>query len=192
MVITQALSQIPYNLKQTQNKNKPTYYMINLPLVEHCPTPMAVLNKNKELLLTSISWDVLFKHPILVNSDEIHFSKILPPSLEQTRRALLNHSPGQHLKGEDSYVDQQRCLKWIAYQISATPDQSILKIRDRSHQKEVQHHQSTRRARDKDPPTGAWHYDVENDVLQWWPTTQAIVVVGEDYAPSLRDSVRFW
>lgn len=166
--------------------------MINLPLVEHCPTPMAVLNKNKELLLTSISWDVLFKHPILVNSDEIHFSKILPPSLEQTRRALLNHSPGQHLKGEDSYVDQQGCLKWIAYQIYDTPDQIILNIQDISHQKENQDNQYFRGILEKNAQIGSWQYDVENDILQWSPTTKAIFEVGKDYTPSLEDSFLFF
>src|SRR5690606_24672563 len=109
----------------------------------------------------------------------------------QTRRALLNHSPGQHLKGEDSYVDQQGCLKWIAYQIYDTPDQIILNIQDISHQKENQDNQYFRGILEKNAQIGSWQYDVENDVLQSSRATRAIFEDGEDYAPCFEDSLLF-
>ncbi|WP_417364232.1 PAS domain S-box protein [Galbibacter sp.] len=166
--------------------------MINLPLVEHCPTPMAVLNKNKELLVTSRGWDVLFKHPIVVNSNEIHFSHLLPPSLEHTRSALLNYIPGQKLNGEDSYVDQQGCLKWISYQIYDTPEQIILNLQDISLQKENQNNQYFRDILEKNAQIGSWQYDIENDVLQWSPITKSIFEVAQDYRPSLEESFLFF
>lgn len=166
--------------------------MTNLPLVEHCPTPMAVLNKKKELLKISRGWDLLFKNAIAVNSTLIQFLDILPPSLEQTRIALLNYTPGKDICGEDSYVDQQGCLKWIAYQIYDTSDQIVLNIQDITLQKENQSNTYFRDILEKNAQIGSWQYDVENDVLQWSETTKSIFEVAFDYKPCLEDSFLFF
>lgn len=166
--------------------------MTYLPLVEHCPTPMAVLNKKKELLKISRGWDILFKNSIAVNSVLIQFLDVLPPSLEQTRKALLNYTTGKDICGEDSYVDQQGCLKWIAYQIYDTSDQIVLNIQDITLQKENQTNTYFRDILEKNAQIGSWQYDVENDVLQWSETTKSIFEVAVDYKPSLEDSFIFF
>src|SRR5690606_14038334 len=165
--------------------------MTYLPLVEHCPTPMAVLNKKKELLKISRGWDILFKNSIAVNSTVIQFLDVLPPSLEQIRKALLNYTTGKDICGEDSYVDQQGCLKWIAYQIYDASDQIILNIQDITLQKENQTNTHFRNILEKNAQIGSWQYDVENDVLQWSETTKSIFEVAVDYKPSLEDSFLF-
>ena len=166
--------------------------MINLPLVEHCPTPMAVLNKNKELLKTSRGWNVLFKHPIMVPYNELHFSETLPPSLEQTRKALLDYIPGQVLNGEDSYLDNQGCLKWISYQIYDTPEQIVVNIQDITLHKENHNNHYFRNLLEKNAQIGSWHYDIENDLLHWSSITRSIYEVDIDYTPSLQDSFLFF
>src|SRR5690606_390415 len=166
--------------------------MIDLHLVEHCPTPMAVLNKQKELLKTSRGWDVLFKHPILVNSNGFQFSDFLPPSLEYTRSALQNFTFGKNLNGEDSYVDQQGAIKWIAYQIYDASGQIVVNIQDITFQKENQNNQYFREILENNAQIGSWQYDVENDVLQWSTTTKSIFEVTPDYTPTLEESFLFF
>ncbi len=166
--------------------------MTNLPLVEHCPTPMAVLNKNKELLMTSRGWNVLFKHPIKVPDQGVHFGEILPPSLEQTRKALMAFSTGQVLNGQDSYLSGQGDLKWIAYQIYDTPEQIVINIQDITHLKEHQNHQYFRNLLEKNAQVGSWQYDIENDLLLWSATTKSIYEVDQDYTPTLQDSFLFF
>lgn len=166
--------------------------MTNLSLVEYCPTPMALLNKKKELLKTSRGWDLLFKNPIMADSTNIQYLDILPPSLEQTRKALQNHSCGQDISGEDSYVDLQGCLKWIAYQIYDASDQIILNIQDITLQKDNQTNKYFRDILEKNAQTGSWQYDMENDVLQWSATAKSIFEVAMDYKPTLEESFLFF
>lgn len=165
--------------------------MTNLLLVEHCPSPMALLNKNKELLKTSRGWDVLFKYPIKTSNYAIQFIDVIPPSLELLRKSLYSYTCGQSMSGEDSYIDQNGSLKWINFKIDTIQDEILLNIRDITLEKDNENHQYFRSILEKNAKIGSWQYDVEYDLLQWSPVTKSIYEVPTDYRPKLNESFYF-